>query len=568
MIRKTLAVGIIFLFIVSSMTPMVIGNTNNKKVEDEYSENFTYANYDEYDNIYFENYREISKGKIIENTNLISGPPEEEWNETFGGAEDDFGECVQKVSGGGYIITGGTSSFGSGSVDVWLVRTDYDGNEVWNKTYGGLKEDRGYSVQETSDGGYIILGITWSFGAGHIDVWLIRTDSDGNEVWNKTYGTSGAESGKYVQETSDGDYIIVGNTNSFGAGAHDVWLIKTDSNGIEQWNKTYGGINLDAGKFGQQTSDGGYIITGDTFSFGAENGDIWLIKTDSEGNMEWNKTFGGADWDFGECVRITSDGGYITTGLTRSFGAGEYDVWLIKTDNSGNELWNKTYGGANDDEGYSVQETYDGGYIITGRQESFGAGEYDVWLIKTDINGIEQWNKTFGGADYDEGKFVQKTSDGGYIIIGATFSFGALEYDVWLIKLKGENQPPNIPTISGETHGHYGESYDYTFVTTDPDGDDIWYHLCWGDKEIIYTYGPYPSGEPLILSYIWSKKGTYIVQCKTSDMFDAESDWGELEVTMPVSQQYQYPLLELFRERFPLLYQLFMRVLEVNLFDT
>jgi hypothetical protein len=226
-------------------------------------------------------------------------------------------------------VAGWTESFGAGLDDIILIKTDANGNVQWAKTYGGISVDRAYSVQQTSDGGYIVAVRTWSF----VGIILIKTDANGDIQWAKTYGYDQASS---VQQTSDGGYIVAGVTYLFGAGYIDLFLIKTDANGNVQWAKTYGGTNNDWARSVQQTSDGGYIVAGETYSFGAGYYDIFLIKTDANGNVQWAKTYGGTSYDYAHSVQQTSDGGYIVAGYTQSFGAGWYDIILIKTDANGN----------------------------------------------------------------------------------------------------------------------------------------------------------------------------------------------------------------------------------------
>lgn len=359
-------------------------------------------------------------------------------NWTYGGPGEDKGRSVQQTKDGSYIVAGYITSYynkSAGFEDVWLIRTDQNGDKLWDKTFGGPAYDEGYSAQQTKDGGYIIAGWTYSYGAGDKDIWLIKTDQDGNKLWDKTFGGPSGDEGHFVQQTSDDGYIITGGTNSYG-NSWQVWLIKTDQDGNKQWDKTFGGQEPDGGYSVQQTSDGGYIIAGYTQSYGADGIDIWLIKTDSNGNELWNKRFGGADFDWGYSVQQTSDGGYILTG-DKTVGESQphirnVDLWLIKTDSNGNKLWDKTFGALQTDAGYSVQQTDDGGYIITGSTESYGV--IDIWLIKTDSNGNKLWDKTFGGSGWEEGNSIQQTNDGGYIIAGSTWSYGAGGSDIYLIK--------------------------------------------------------------------------------------------------------------------------------------
>jgi len=371
-------------------------------------------------------------------------PPDTTWTRTFGGGQYEWGRKVQQTNDGGYIILGETLSFGAGNFDIWLIKTDYNGYIEWDETYGGLDEDRGYSIQQTNDNGYIIGGTTASYGMGMYDFWLIKIDVNGNVEWENTYGGTGWEWCYSVQQTTDGGYITVGAKDPSSMGLFDVWLIKTDSFGNSEWTKTFEGDSADYGTFVQQTVDEGYIIVGDTYSYGAGSRDIWLIKTDENGNEQWTNTFGGSASDRGNCVRQTTDNGFIITGYTKSFGAGDDDVWLIKTDNIGNIDWANTFGGTDSDGGECVQQASDGGYIVVGYTESFGAGSSDMWLIKTNNSGETSWTKTIGGDDYDWGRCVQQTNDEGYIIVGENFSFFAGEYNIRLIKIESENVETNM----------------------------------------------------------------------------------------------------------------------------
>ncbi|TKJ37229.1 hypothetical protein CEE37_14040 [candidate division LCP-89 bacterium B3_LCP] len=348
---------------------------------------------------------------------------------------------------------------------------------LWTKTFGGTGFEKGYSVQQTGDDGYIIAGYTFSFGAGNADVYLIKTDASGTEQWSQTYGDSLNDYGYSVQITSDDGYIIVGYTSSFGAGNAEVYLIKVDASGTEQWSQTYGEDNIWAeGNSVQQTIDGGYIIAGRTRLSSTEPSDVYLIKTNASGNELWSQTYGGSGEEEGESVQQTSDGGYIIAGRTRSFGPGAQAVYLIKTDSFGTEQWSQTFGGSSYDSGKSVKQTLDGGYIVVGETHP-GPQDYDVYVIKTDASGDTLWTKTFGGGETEIGLSIQPTNDYGYIITGFTNSFGAGYADVWLIRME-----PDIPPTYGTISGLITDSLDWAPVEGanvmatggyhDPDGSD------------------------------------------------------------------------------------------------
>jgi hypothetical protein len=477
------------------------------------------------------------------------------WSKTYGGNMIDWGNCIQQTTDGGYIISG---TYGRNVWSLWycyfyLLKIDASGNEEWNKTQGTYdRENVAQSIRQTSDGGYIIAG--YSGIPQNMDLYLEKTDSNGNIVWARTFGKPDYcfDLGRSVEQTSDNGYIITGETGSYGNESQNVWLIKTDENGNEQWNKTFGGYSYDGGNCVKITSDGGYIILGYTDSFSPDGTtDVWLIKTDSSGNEEWNKTFGGSDVDEGRSIQNTLDNGYIITGYTYSYGVGGGDVWLIKTDMQGNEEWNKTFGGSDYDEGWCVQQTNDNGFFITG-DYGWGSQQPDIYTIKTDSNGNEEWNNTFDKNNAEDvGYYGIQTSDGGYIVSGYTGFFLEEVVDVWVIKFGGENQPPTAPTIDGTAHGKVGVKYTYKFTSTDPDGDDVYYNVSWGCCCDDYcTYGPFASGEEAIINHMWNEKGTFIIKAKAIDTYGAESDLTTLEVIMPKTISYKSLFLKLL-ERFP-----------------
>jgi len=367
------------------------------------------------------------------------------WTKTFGGSDIDEGWSVQQTSDGGFIVAGFTKSFGAGDSDVWLIKVDRNGNEDWNNTFGGQNSDVGFSVMQTMDGGYIIAGHTYSYGAGGSDVWLIKVDEEGNEEWNRTFGESGNDGASEVQQTADGGYVIVGGS----------WLYKTHVDGDLQWKQ----LIYDANFSVVQTGDGGYIVTGYRYNE-LGNTDVRLLKTDEKGNEVWNRTFGGNRNDRGLSVKHTMDGGYIIAGTTESFSAGESDVWLIKTDANGNEVWNRVFGGAGYDEGNSVQQTKDGGYIVAGRTSSFGAGIYDVWLIKVDAEGNEEWNRTIGENTSEDGYSVYQAADGGYIVTGR-IGYLSFDKDVFLVRISSDSSVISVESDKNEIPSEFSLSQNY-----------------------------------------------------------------------------------------------------------
>jgi len=386
---------------------------------------------------------QINKTTLSKNDEIKPINNGDKWMKTYGGADDEFGSSVQQTPDGGYIIFGITKSYGAGREDFWLIKTDSAGNIIWDQTYGGEETDMVSFGQQTSDGGYIIVGRTYSFDSVKSDIWLVKTDSQGNKVWDKLFRGNGYETASEVWQTSDDGYVIIGYTDSFGSGNRDMWLIKTDSAGNIIWDKTYGGIKDDQGHSVKITSDGGFILAGGKYTSQTTNKfDIWLVKTDNAGEIIWDKTFGGSEHETAWCVQQTTDGGYIICGEKDVGGLNEYDIWLLKTDSNGELLWNKIFGGFNIDEGWSVQQTADGGYVIAG--DTFAGPRVDGLLIKTDSSGEEEWRKTYGNYYTDIAVHVQQTTDGGFILTGYYQEKRFQCRDLWLIKTDSNGNIPHF----------------------------------------------------------------------------------------------------------------------------
>jgi hypothetical protein len=329
---------------------------------------------------------------------------------------------VIQTSDGGYALAG----ILNGS-SCYLAKTDAECGLLWSKTYGG---GTAASVVQTGDGGYALAGSTG------LDAYLVKSDKEGKMLWSKTYGGARVDQAWSLVQTVDGGYALAGDTLSFGAGGTDFYLVKTDAGGNMQWSKTYGGVGTETCNCLVQTGDGGYALAGMTASFGAGAYDSWLVKTDADGNQMWNRTYGGNWYDVSYSLVQTTDEGYALAGVTVA-SMGSYDACLVKTYENGTMQWSKTYGGTDDDYAWSVTKTADGGYALAGETILPGWTDTDVYLVKTDASGNLLWNWTYGGSDDDATMCVVETGDGGYALAGY-WSFG-VDKDCFLVKTEGES---------------------------------------------------------------------------------------------------------------------------------
>ena len=422
--------------------------------------------------------------------------PDLMWTRTVGGIRYDEAESVQQTSDGGFIV-GGLTTPSAGNEDFYVVRLDADGDTLWTRRLGGLRVERCYSVIETNDGGFAAAGYTETYGVDSSDFWLVKLNASGDSLWSQTYGGTSLDICYMVIETADLGFALIGRTTSFsGAGDSDYYLVKTDASGNTQWTKRYGGTNFELGWCVTETSDGGYALAGRTMSFGAGNEDFWLVKTNASGDSLWSHTYGGTQLERCYVVEEVVDG-YALGGHTRSFGAGGTDYWLVKTDLSGNLLWSRTYGGASDDAGYFMRKTMDEGFVLTGASYSFGINA-DMWIVKTNDGGDSLWSFAQGGGLQDAGYWIEQTTDGGYVSAGSTLSFGAGSSDMYVVRL-GPDGPVYVPQnvvvqpfggtdlrLAWETDGsqHYR-----VYSDSDPEGAFTTFVTTTPDTSVVLTNG-------------------------------------------------------------------------------
>jgi len=309
------------------------------------------------------------------------------WFKHYGGSSDDKGFSIQQTSEGGYIVAGETGSYTHGGADFAIYKLDSLGNKTWFRHYGGAYMDRAYSIQQTSEGGYVVAGYTYSYSHGIEDFAIYKLNSSGDKIWFKHYGGANNDEGYSIQQTSDGGYIVAGETQSFTSGGADFAIYKLDSSGNKVWFKHYGGTGEEVAYSIQQTSDGGYIVAGYTESYTYGNEDFAIYRLDSNGNQVWFKHYGGIGYDGAKSIQQTTDGGYIVTGYTGSFSVASYDFAIYKLNSSGSKDWFKNYGGTDWDEGASVKQTSDGGYVVAGYTWSYSHGRTDFAIYKLDSDG-------------------------------------------------------------------------------------------------------------------------------------------------------------------------------------
>jgi hypothetical protein len=389
------------------------------------------------------------------------------WTRTYGGSGEDGAYSLQPTADGGYILAGYTNSFGAGDYDFYLLKIDENGDILWTRTYGGSGLDEAHSVQQTNDGGYVLAGRTNSFGAGGFDFYLVKTDENGDTLWTRTYGDVGCEEAQSIRQTFDGGYIVTGYTNSIGHGGFDCCLLKTDGNGDLLWARAYGDSLEDKAYSVLQTDNGDYVLAGYK-----DYNDFYVVKANDNGNTIWARRYLAGWWMAGSFHSIITNiqGGYALAGWWGN--GGEGDFYLVIASENGYKLRTMYYGGNDDDRAYSIHQTADSGFVMAGFTNTYGAGDYDCYLVKTDDYGHQLWARYYGDAGCDKAYSMQIAADGDFLMAGYTESYGAGAGDVYLLKVEGQGPPvtvdmmPDNPPIVVNPGGYFyyhGTLRNYTY---------------------------------------------------------------------------------------------------------
>jgi hypothetical protein len=324
-------------------------------------------------------------------------------------------------SDGGYLMVGYTNNTDMNDCDLYVMKADAQGNFVWDREFGGSRPDYAYNIIETGDGNYFIVGYSASFSGGDLDIYLIKMDAAGNKIWEKTYIGPGNEEGREIIRTSDGNFVIVGHTNT-NLSSQDMFLMKIDPTGAVMWIKYYGGSNDDFGDSVKQCPDGGFIIGGETYSYG-QGGDAYLVRTNSNGDTLWTKHFGGAQSEEIVSVLSNNDGSYTYAVRDSSNGA-DVDVRVMKSDASGGVVWNKLYSGPQKDTPHRINKVSDGGFIVAAISRSFGWINPDMWVLRLNSGGDTLWSKHFGDTEHEHCYSAKESPDGGFLAAGHSRSYG------------------------------------------------------------------------------------------------------------------------------------------------
>jgi hypothetical protein len=350
---------------------------------------------------------------------------------------DDHVSSFVQISDKGYILVGSTTKENAQFTDAYVIRTDKYGKVLWTKTYGGNYDDAASDVVQSPDGNFVIVGNSSSFGSGQVQIYLFKIDSDGNTVWEKSFGEQKDIAASNIRNTTDNSFIITGNTKDTPDNSRDALLLKTDKDGNLIWKKHYGTSNGESASGITLTSDGGYIFTGTDANSSTNDFNIYCVKTDAEGNVLWTKDYGGSNQEGGSTIISTDDGGYMISGYTVSYGAGAEDGFLVKIDSAGKEQWYKAFGYEHNDRFASVVQMPDGGYMASGSTVNYFDVNYtytDAYLVRTNASGEMTWSKTFGGDKSEGFGRLIEAGDGTYATIANTNSYGQSQ-DIMFVKI-------------------------------------------------------------------------------------------------------------------------------------